>query len=441
MDTWPLVRLLYYLSEGNYDYMFSAYRFWINLGPAHGGVSNLQLYNDILGSVSTRHNSITAPRWGQTTIQYNNAKQVSISGQLIHQNAHLLLRFITDAELDPALSTYAIGLHDRLCRESLEQFFRQSLDYIPGGPKEPTSGQLCEFYAWVNLIAHWVNLGYVRLEDVRDHILQSLALHPYLHQLNSLMILLKISGATFAAYVDPSVMDRCCDLLKPSNLSHQLVLIELAAVRALILTVNINYERLGIQEVLQLRESGWEGLPPPPTLRSTQPEITVPKSQDPAATPVATSLGLPGVVEQPRTPTPPSPTPYHPPCESPKSSIPPSPSTSITALSDFTIADSLDDEPILEPEITTPDEPTLEPESITPHDTFYLDDGSVEVVCSKALFRVHTSTLSFHSSVLRQMFSPANLTAAESPNGCPRVVSSDTPTDFATLLKAIYLPG
>jgi len=49
--------------------------------------------------------------------------------------------------------------------------------------------------------------------------------------------------------------------------------------------------------------------------------------------------------------------------------------------------------------------------------------------------------LSFHSPVLRQMFSPANLTTVESPNGCPRIVSSDTPTDFAILLKAIYLPG
>ncbi|KAF9646053.1 hypothetical protein BDM02DRAFT_3061846, partial [Thelephora ganbajun] len=79
--------------------------------------------------------------------------------------------------------------------------------------------------------------------------------------------------------------------------------------------------------------------------------------------------------------------------------------------------------------------------AITPHDTFYLDDGSVEVVCGMILFRVHTSTLSFHSPVLRRMLSPANLTAAESPNGCPRIVSSDTSVDFVTLLKAIYLPG
>ena len=294
-----------------------------------------------------------------------------------------------------------------------------------------------------NLVAHWVNLGYVELEDVRDHILQSLAFQPTVHphQLNSLMILLKISGATFAAYVDPSVMDRCCDLLKPSNLSNKSVLFELAEVRALILTVKINYERCGLQEVLLLRKSGWEGLPTPPTLRSAQPKITALKSQDPAATPIATSLGLPGAVEQLRTPTPPSPTLHHSPCESPKSSNPPSPSTSITALSDFTIADSLDDEPALEPEPALESEFALESETITPHDMFYLDDGSVEVVCSKTLFRVHTSALSFHSPVLCQMFSSENLAAAESPNGCPRVVSSDTPTDFATLLKTVYLPG
>jgi hypothetical protein len=99
-------------------------------------------------------------------------------------------------------------------------------------------------------------------------------------------------------------------------------------------------------------------------------------------------------------------------------------------LSDFTTGDSLEDEPILEPE----------PGTITPHHTFYLNDGSVEVICGTTLFRVHTSTLSFHSPVLRQMFSPANLATAESPNRCPRIPSPDTPADFTTLLKAIYLP-
>jgi len=433
------MKLLYDISEGNYDRTFSAYRFWIKLGAVRGSVSNDQLYNDILGDASTRCNLIKIPQWAGGTIQYNNTRQGAISGQLIHSNVHLLLRFITDAEQDPALSTYAIGLHDRLCHESLEQFFRQSLGCVPG----PTSEQLRELYTRTNLIAHWVNLGYVKLEDVRDHILQSLTLQPavYNHQLNALMILLKISGATFAAYVDPSVMDHCCDLLKPSNLGGKLVDINLAAVRALILTVRMNYERCGLQEVSRLRESGWEGLPPPPILRSAQSEIAAPESQDPAATPVATSLGLPSIGEQLQPPALPSPAPDIPSGWSPRSSAPPSPSTSITALSDFTIADSFDDEPALEPETTTPHEPPPESESITPHDTFYLDDGSVEVLCSRTLFRVHTSALSFHSPVLRQMFSPANLAAAESPDGCPRVVSSDTPTDFATLLKAVYLPG
>jgi len=225
---WPSVNLLHDLSEENYDYKFSEYRFWIQLGAVHGGVSNHQLDNDILSSTSTRPNLITPPFY---TLQY------IPRGQLIHSNVHLLLRFITDAELDPALSTYAVGLHDRLCRESLEQFFRQSLGFV----LSPNSEQLREFYTRTNLIAHWVNLGYVKLEDVRDHILQSLTLQPTEYRLNSLIILLKISGATFAAYVDPSVMDRCCDLLKPSNLSGKLVLIELAEVIALVLTARISY--------------------------------------------------------------------------------------------------------------------------------------------------------------------------------------------------------
>ena len=106
-----------------------------------------------------------------------------------------------------------------------------------------------------------------------------------------------------------------------------------------------------------------------------------------------------------------------------------SPSISIASLSDFTIADTSDDR--------SPINSTV----ITPHDTFYLEDGNVEALCGNTLFRIHTSTLSFHSSTLRQIFAQANLAAAESPNGCPRILFSDTATDFATLLKTIYLPG
>ena len=189
----------------------------------------------------------------------------------------------------------------------------------------------------------------------------------------------------------------------------------------------MSYQCCGLQEILRLRKSGWKGLPPPPVLQSGKP-VTIPRSQDPAATPVATSLGLPGAGDQSQPPALPSPAPEIPSEESPNSSLPPSPSSSVAAFSDFTMPDILEDEAI------------VEPETITPHDMFYLDDGSVEVVCGKTLFRVHVGTLSFHSPALRQIFSPANLTATESPNGCPRIVSSDTPTDFSTLLKVIYLP-
>ena len=106
-----------------------------------------------------------------------------------------------------------------------------------------------------------------------------------------------------------------------------------------------------------------------------------------------------------------------------------SPSISVASLSDFTIADTSDDESL------------TDPATITPHNTFNFEDGNVEVLCANTLFRVHTSILSLHSPALRQMFTQANLVAAESPNGCPRILSSDTATDFAALLKIVYLPG
>ena len=36
----------------------------------------------------------------------------------------------------------------------------------------------------------------------------------YEHHVNALTILFKIAGATFGAYVDPAVVDRCFELLK-----------------------------------------------------------------------------------------------------------------------------------------------------------------------------------------------------------------------------------
>jgi len=111
----------------------------------------------------------------------------------------------------------------------------------------------------------------------------------------------------------------------------------------------------------------------------------------------------------------------------PASPLAQSPSISIATLSDFTIADTY--------------ESPIDPIAITPHDMFYLEDGNIEVLCGNTLFRVHTSVLSFHSPVLGRMPVRANLAAPGSPNGCPRIISSETATDFATLLKMVYIPG
>ena len=182
--------------------------------------------------------------------------------------------------------------------------------------------------------------------------------------------------------------------------------------------------------MFKLRECGWEGLPPPPVFRTWEPKPTGTDEKDPASTPTATLLGLPSRDPEPHIlQTPPLEPTANPEIDTvPGSLVVHSPSISISTLSDFTIADTSDGEP--------PTDST----TITPHDTFYFEDGNVEVLCGNTLFRVHASILSLHSPVLSQMFAKASLSTAESPNGCPQIPSSDTVTDFATLLKVICLP-
>ena len=199
-----------------------------------------------------------------------------------------------------------------------------------------------------------------------------------------------------------------------------------------------------------MRERGWEGLPSPPIFTTGKPKLSGANQKDPAATPVATSLGLPNRDLEPQIP--PS---QPPPLElvttpesgtlsaSPVTSVTQSPSTSIANLSDFAITDASDDEPPIDPTITdtSDDELPVGPTVTAPHKTFYFEDGNTEVLCENTLFRVHTVILSFHSPVLCRIFAQTNLTAAESPNGCPQIFTSDTSEDFATLLKTIYFPG
>jgi len=77
----------------------------------------------------------------------------------------------------------------------------------------------------------------------------------------------------------------------------------------------------------------------------------------------------------------------------------------------------------------------------TRHETFYLEDGNVEVVCGRKIFRIHPPIVSFSSSKLRDMLSPSTLLDAPMPEGCPQIIFKDSAEDFAVLLKMIYTPG
>ena len=77
----------------------------------------------------------------------------------------------------------------------------------------------------------------------------------------------------------------------------------------------------------------------------------------------------------------------------------------------------------------------------TRHETFYLEDGNVEIVCGQIIFRVHSTVVSFSSPNLRDTLSSSTLLNAPTPGGCPRVVFNDSAEDFAVLLKMIYTPG
>jgi len=423
------------LSDENYAQSLDFYRLWFGIGQTYHQIPSDQIFDVI----------------------WNNRRKVTMGNPsccgLIYSNTHLILRFASDVESDHLLAPYGSGLQSRLCAKSLRRFFSGNLSMASGGSCQ-------EFYADVNLIAHWANLGYVEEVAIRNHILQSLVSHPTLHdhQAWALFILFKLAGATFGAYADPSAVDRCFDLLK----SHIILdpgrgrsgsgyeeLERTRQVRAPRVVNGERWSKTNFQEIINLRERGWEGLPPPPVFTTGESRPAGPNQNDPTATPVATSLGLPNRDLEPQIPQPP---PLEPAAVPETDTIPASlavapatqsPSTSIATLSDFTIADMSDDEPPIDHEIsdTSDDELPINPTDAVPHGTFYFEDGNVEVQCGHTLFRVHTSVLSLHSPVLRRMFTQTILAAAETPNGCPRISSSDTAKDFATLFKIIYLPG
>jgi len=177
------------ISDENYDESFAQYRFWLDIGSTHGHITSRGQVEDDIGRIA-RPDSLK---------------------ELIHPTAHLLIRFIGDMEADQAISRHAFGLHKQRCTSALHSFFESNLYRMRSNPGKPTY-----FLTNVNLIAHWANLGYVEEVVIRNHILQSLISHPrlYDHQADALFILFKLAGATFGAYADPPVVDRCFELLK-----------------------------------------------------------------------------------------------------------------------------------------------------------------------------------------------------------------------------------
>ena len=438
------------LSDQNYSQSLDFYRLWFEIGQTYHQIPSDQTFNLIWNN-----------RVKGSMIDF------SSSGNLIHSTAHLILRFASDAETDHLLGPYHSGLRNRLCARSLKEFFTNNMRGTWGGTNE-SFYDLCTD---ANLIAHWANLGYVEETAIRNHILQSLISHPTLHdhQVHALIILFKLAGPMFEAYADPSVLDRCFELLKNHRLhdpgrgrigSIWEQLERNKQVRALHVVKGGPRYKTIFQEVINLRERGWEGLPPPPVFTAGGPRPAGVNQNDPAVTPVVTSLGLPSrdldpqIIQplplEPQSSQIPRATPLEQVAVLETDTVPPSPATvvtespsiSIATLSDLTTADVSDDESPTDPTISdhSDDELPIDPTATIPHKTFYLDDGNVEVLCGNALFRVTVSTLSFHSHALRRMFAQTNLATAESPNGCRRILSSDTAKDFTTLLKVVYLP-
>jgi len=182
------------LSDQNYAQSLDFYRYWLGTGQADIQVPPDQVFDAIWNS-----------RVG-SSIQPN--------GEIFHLTAHLILRFASDAESDHILAPCSSGLQSRLCTRSLREFSSNNLMIARYG-----RDAVREFYADANLIANWANLGYLEEAAIRDRVLQSLIAHPklYDHQADALIIMFKLAGATFGAYADPSVIDRCFELLRGHN--------------------------------------------------------------------------------------------------------------------------------------------------------------------------------------------------------------------------------
>jgi hypothetical protein len=176
------------LSEENYAQSFASYRFVFELAQTYSQVP----FNLVFDSIRKHRGRLTSPGNG-----------------IFFPATLLILRFASEAQSDSVLALHSAGLRHRLCTSILDEFFNVSLGALSG---------LGGDNVLANFIAHGANLGLIEETAIRQHILQLLTTtsHSTLHsyQAEMLCVLFKLAGATFDAYADPSVIDRCFKLLR-----------------------------------------------------------------------------------------------------------------------------------------------------------------------------------------------------------------------------------
>ena len=182
------------ISDKNYDQSLDSYRFWFGIAQTYSQNPPDQIPDAL----------------------YNN---IGTTKELVHPTAHLIIRFASDAESDHILGPHCIGLQSRLCARNLRDFFENT---IIGSANRNYRGEVIEYPlpTYATFVAHWANLGYLKEATIRDHVLQSLISHSKLedHQADALIVLFKLAGATFGEYANPSVVDRCFELLRSHSL-------------------------------------------------------------------------------------------------------------------------------------------------------------------------------------------------------------------------------
>ena len=144
-------------------------------------------------------------------------------GKPIHPGVRLFARFLKDLEADGTIPGQVSGLK-RNCADRMDAFFEDNLSLTRS---QPNRQQVNPFLTRTNRIASWANLGYMEEVVLRDRILQSLISSSkfYDHQADALIVLFRLAGATFEAYVDSSVIDRCFELLKSHGGRGKMVLV------------------------------------------------------------------------------------------------------------------------------------------------------------------------------------------------------------------------